>query len=106
MNRCVRTTSDSSKLRRANVALSQGTFKRLSADGDLLVFERTDAASGNAVVVAVNRGTTEAKARVPAPALWQGTSAIEALAGNAVDTSGGQLSVTVPARQARVYVSR
>jgi glycosidase len=94
------------EVRRANVALSQGAFKRLSAEGDLLVFERTDAASGNAVVVAVNRGATEATARVPAPALWQGTSATEALAGGVVETSAGQLSVTVPARQARVYVSR
>jgi glycosidase len=90
--------------RRANPALSQGAFKRLSSDGDLLVFERTDAASSNAVVVAINRGRSEASAGVPAPAVWQGGQARDVVTGAVAVVSGEQLAVTVPARQARVYV--
>jgi alpha-amylase len=90
--------------RRRNPALSQGGFKRLSSDGDLLVFERTDPASGNAVVVAVNRGAADASANVPAPARWQGGRVSDAVTGAAATLAGDQLAVTVPARQARVFV--
>ncbi|HET7202290.1 MAG TPA: alpha-amylase family glycosyl hydrolase [Steroidobacteraceae bacterium] len=90
--------------RRANTALSRGAFKRHSSDGDLLVFERTDPASGNAVIVAVNRGQVEATGAVPAPPAWQGGAVKDVVTGAAAALSGGQLAVTVPARQARVYV--
>ena len=77
--------------RRDNVALSSGTFKRLSSDGDLLVFERCDAASGNAVVVAVNRGQPEATvACVDAPTGVGAASRREA-------TVSGAASAVVPA---------
>jgi alpha-amylase len=91
--------------RRGNTALSRGTHRTLSSDGDLLVFERSDAAAGNAVVVAVNRGTTEARVAVDAPAAWAG-SAREAISGEAAAIAGGRLEVVVPPRQARVYVRR
>ena len=91
--------------RRANAALSGGTYKRLSSDGDLLVFERFDAASGNAAIVAVNRGRSEATVSVDAPAAW--TEAVgEVVTGAEAPVSGGKLSVVVPARQARVYAPR
>jgi glycosidase len=91
--------------RRDHTALSQGGFKRLSSEGDLLVFERADASSGNAVVVAVNRGRTDASVNVPAPAGWQGATIKDAMTGAPATLSGDQLAVTVPARQARVYVN-
>jgi alpha-amylase len=91
--------------RRQNTALSRGTFRPLSSDGDLLVFERHDAVTGNAVIVAVNRGPTEAKASVEAPAAWGG-DAREAMTDTAAAVEGGRLSVVVPPRQARVYVPR
>jgi len=90
--------------RRAHRALSAGGFKRLASDGDLLVFERDDAASSDAVVVAVNRGATDANASVAAPVAWAGSAVREAITGTAAAVTGGQLTVTVPARQARVYV--
>jgi alpha-amylase len=90
--------------RRDNPALSQGGFRRLSSDGDLLVFERADAASGNAVVVAINRGAAEASVSVPAPTAWQGGKVRDAVTGGAATVAEDQLAVTVPARQARVYV--
>jgi glycosidase len=91
--------------RRQHTALSRGAYKSLSFDGDLLVFERFDAAAGNAVVVAVNRGKAEASAAVAAPAAWTGPVG-EVLTGAAAAVSGGQLKVVVPPRQARVYVSQ
>jgi alpha-amylase len=91
--------------RRDHTALSRGTYRTLSSDGDLLVFERHDAAAGNAVVVAVNRGRTEARATVDAPAAWGG-SAGEAITGAAATLDGGRLDLVVPPRQARVYVKR
>jgi alpha-amylase len=92
-------------LRREHTALSRGTFRRLSSDGDLLVFERVDAAAGDAVVVAVNRGAAEARAQVEAPPAWKGTAG-EALTGAAGAVVDGKLDVVVPPRQARVYVAR
>jgi alpha-amylase len=90
-------------LRRRNTALSRGSFRSLASDGDLLVFARTDAEAANAVVVAVNRGTTEAATAVEAPAAWSGPVR-EALTGATAVVDGGRLSVSVPPRQARVYV--
>ena len=95
------------ELRRANPALSAGTFRKLSADSDLLVFERTDAASGNSVVVAINRGRTTITSVVDAPAAWGAkTRAIEALSGATVDVDLGRIAVTVPARTAAVFLQR
>jgi alpha-amylase len=93
------------EVRRANRALSVGGFRRLSSDGDLLVFERSDPESGNVVVVAVNRGATEAGASVEAPAAWTG-GAREALSGRDATIEGGKLAVRVAPRQAHVYVPR
>jgi alpha-amylase len=91
--------------RRQNTALSRGGFKRLSSEGDLLVFERFDAEAGNAVVVAVNRGKAAASVSVEAPAAWTGAVG-EVITGAAAALDGGRLEVVVPPRQARVYVSR
>jgi alpha-amylase len=93
------------ELRRQNPALSRGGYRRLSSDGDLLVFERSDAASGNAVVVAVNRGTADASALVDAPQAWSGAATVaESLSGTSVALAAGKLNVAVPAQQARIYV--
>jgi alpha-amylase len=59
-------------LRRAHPALSRGAHAALSTDGDLLVFERRDEAGGDAVVVAVNRGSAPARAAFAPPAEWTG----------------------------------
>ncbi len=53
----------------------------------------------------MNRGTTEARVAVDAPAAWAG-SAREAISGEAAAIAGGRLEVVVPPRQARVYVRR
>jgi alpha-amylase len=90
-------------LRRSNPALASGGFKRLSSDGDLLVFERA-LESGNAVVVAINRGAAPASVEVPAPAAWAGATVHDGLAGEPATMQDSRLVVSVGPRRARVYV--
>ncbi len=91
--------------RRGNTALSHGAYRTLASEGDLLVFERADPQAGNAAVVAVNRGKSEARATVAVPGAWKGAAG-EVLTGAAATIDGGKLEVVVPPRQARVYVAR
>jgi len=91
--------------RRQNPALSRGTYRTLSSEGDLLVYERLDAAAGNAVVVAVNRGNAEAGVAVDAPPAWGGAAG-EVISGSAAVVADGRLDVVVPPRQARIFVKR
>jgi glycosidase len=93
-------------VRRDHPALRAGTYQRLSSDGDLLVFAREDATGGDAAVVAVNRGREQASATVPAMPAWAGAAIIDALSGESARADAGTLAVSVPARSARVYVSR
>jgi alpha-amylase len=95
------------RARRENRALSDGTFKRLSSDGDLLVFERSDAASGNAVVVAINRGKSEITSVVDAPQAWGASGeAQDAVGGAKLEVNAGRIAVNVPPRTARVYIKK
>jgi alpha-amylase len=91
-------------LRRAHPALAGGSFRELSTAGDLLVFAREHEASGDAVVVAVNRGKGTAAASVPLPTLWRGRAAQEVLGGAPAQAQNGQLTVRVPPRSAQIYV--
>jgi alpha-amylase len=89
-------------IRRAHPALSRGRHQALSTEGDLLVFVRRDAPSGDAVLVAVNRGASPAAARVARPAEWAGRAAADLLGGRAVPDGGDALALEVPARSALV----
>lgn len=91
-------------VRRAHPALLRGDLKTLSSDGDLLVFQRREAQSGDVVLVAVNRGAAPASAAVPAPAEWGGRAPADLLdaAGAAAPLAGGSVTVAVGPRQARV----
>jgi alpha-amylase len=88
--------------RRGHPALSHGAYESLSSDGDLLVFRRRDAASGDAVVVAVNRGAQPATAAFEAPAEWGDRPVADAVSGKAVPRNGGQVEVAVEARSVAV----
>lgn len=88
-------------VRHAHPALSDGSHKTLSAEGDLLVFLRELPADGGAVVVAINRGSEAASAAFDPPAAWGGEVPRELLgAGAAVARDGSRLRVTVPPRGA------
>jgi alpha-amylase len=92
-------------LRRAHPALARGTFRALATAGDLLVFAREDEVSGDAVVVAVNRGVEPAAAELPLPDLWRGQVVQEALNGATVAVLNGRFALKLPARSAQVYVT-
>ncbi|HTQ79390.1 MAG TPA: alpha-glucosidase C-terminal domain-containing protein, partial [Thermoanaerobaculia bacterium] len=89
-------------IRRAHLGLSRGDYTGLSAEGDLLVYLRRDAESKDAVVVAVNRGTTPAQATIPVPAEWGAGPVRDLWNGEDVPLAGGKAEVSVPARGARI----
>jgi hypothetical protein len=78
----------------------------VSSDGDLLVFLRRDATSADAVAVAVNRGASPARARVPLPQEWREREVADLLAGAAVTFPGDAVEVEVPARGAVILAAR
>jgi alpha-amylase len=92
-------------LRRAHPALSRGVHAQLAADKDLLVFSQQDAASGDTVVVAVNRGGAPATAKFAAPAEWAGRPVTDAWGHAAVTVTEGSVELTVAARTAGVLVA-
>jgi alpha-amylase len=91
------------EIRREHRALSRGDFTRVYWEGDLLVFQRVDEASGDAVIVAVNRGGEAASAEVPVPGLWGERAVRELLSGSPAATAAGQLRVEVPALETGIY---
>ena len=89
-------------IRRAHPALSRGTHEKLVADGNLLVFVQRDTKSDDAVVVAINRGSTPAVARFAAPEAWAGGSVSDVWNGAAVPLTSGTIETTVEAKAARI----
>ena len=91
--------------RRTHPALGHGGHRTLSAEGDLLVFVREDAASGDAVLVAVNRGGARAEVTVTRPAVWGRGAAREALGSGATLTDEGADSarIAVPPGCAAIF---
>ncbi|HEX6201179.1 MAG TPA: alpha-amylase family glycosyl hydrolase, partial [Thermoanaerobaculia bacterium] len=93
-------------LRRAHPALWRGEHSGLSTEGDLLVFLRLDRESGDAVVVAVNRGAEPASARLAVPEPWAGRPEVrDAWGGGTVPVAGGAIELAVPPRDARILVA-
>ncbi len=93
------------QLRRDNPALSRGDYAKVSHDGDLLVFSRTDPIDGGVAIVAVNRGTEAATADVPLPDGWAAGAVVEALSGVPASASGTTLNVSTPAQTAQIYLA-
>ena len=91
-------------IRRAHPALSRGTHEKLVAEGDLLVFIQKDTKSDDAVVVAINRGTSPAVARFTAPDSWAGWNLKDVWNGAAVPLTSGTVETTVEAKTARIVV--
>jgi alpha-amylase len=93
-------------IRRAHKALSRGPHTALSSEGDLLVFLRRDEASGDSVVVAVNRGAQPAAASFDAPAEWGDRPVTDEWNGGEVPRTGGRIEMTVAPRAARILAAR
>ena len=92
-------------IRRAHPALSRGRHESLVAEGDLLVFARRDSASGDAVLVAVNRGATPAAATLAMPHEWGAAPRVSDVWNRAaIETVDGKLAMSVAPRSARIVV--
>lgn len=91
--------------RKANPAFAHGDYAELSTAGDLLVFQRAHAGSGNTVIVAANRGAADASATVPLPAAWAGKTVTDAISGKALGKAGADLALTVPGLTAQYLVA-
>ncbi|HEX2060305.1 MAG TPA: alpha-amylase family glycosyl hydrolase [Thermoanaerobaculia bacterium] len=89
-------------IRKAHPALSRGRHTTVSTEGDLLVFSRVDEASGDEVIVAVNRGSEPAALNVTVPERWQAASVTDAWTGEHFPVTGGSVQTTVAGRSARV----
>ncbi len=92
-------------IRRAHKALSRGTHRSLSSEGDLLVFARRDPESGDAVVIAVNRGAEPAAASFEAPAEWGEAPVRDLWNGVDVPRAGGRIEAQVAPRGAAIFAA-
>ena len=90
-------------LRRAHPAFARGGHSGLATDGDLLVFLQSDEASGDAVVVAINRGAAPATAGFDAPAAWGDAPVRDAWRGEDVPRTGGRIEAAIAPRSARIF---
>lgn len=91
--------------RRAHPALSRGEHQGLATAGDLYVFSRRDAASGDTVLVAVNRGAGTAEVRVAAPPAWAGAAPADLLSAAEVTRSGDDLLLRLPGLSAAIVAA-
>ncbi|HKI04560.1 MAG TPA: alpha-amylase family glycosyl hydrolase [Thermoanaerobaculia bacterium] len=93
-------------IRRAHPAFARGVHMGLSTDGDLLVFLQKDEASGDAVVVAVNRGGSPATAAFDAPAEWRDAPVRDVWNGEDVARAGARIESAVAPRSVRIFTAR
>jgi glycosidase len=91
-------------IRRAHPALSRGVHEKLVAEGDVLVFLQQDSSSGDAVVVAVNRGEAAQVAKFPAPERWGSGPVRDEWNGVAVPLTDGIVEATLDGKTARILV--
>ncbi|RKG92458.1 alpha-amylase family glycosyl hydrolase [Corallococcus terminator] len=89
-------------IRRAHPSLSRGTHEALSTEGDVYVFQRRDAASGDTVVVALNRGKTRGTASVKWPEGWTGVAEVEDLLNGGRTKAGATLELALEPLSARI----
>ena len=94
-------------IRRAHPALSRGDHAGLSTEGDLYVFVRRDSQSGDAVVVAVNRGREAASASFAAPEEWRSAKIVDLIDGSdsGLAAGAGTLTITVAPRRFRIIAA-
>lgn len=93
-------------LRRGHPALSRGSYRALSTDGDLLVFERADSASGDRVLVAVNRGSQAASASLELGDGWAGREMYDEWNGSEAVSRDGRVALSVAPRALVLIVAR
>jgi glycosidase len=90
-------------IRKAHPALSRGVHRAIATDGDLLVFAQKHEASGDEVVVAINRGAVPVTVALPLPESWDVARITELWTGEHVSAEGKSIQLTVPPREARIF---
>ena len=93
-------------IRRTHPALSRGTHQGLATGGDLYAFLRKDAASGDAVVVAVNRGDKPATLSLSPPEEWGQATIKDLLGGEEFAVTSATADIPVAPRAARILAVR
>ena len=91
-------------IRRAHPSLWRGRREPLTSNGDLLVFARHDDATGDATIVAINRGDSTAAFDVPLPDAWAGLPVHDAWRDTAAVVRDGRLTAELPGRQGAIFV--
>ena len=89
-------------IRRRHRALSRGAHRGLVAEQDLLVFLRRDAESKDAVVVALNRGSSTVATTFKPTEEWTGKGVKDLLSGDAIAVKDGSVETSVLAMAARI----
>lgn len=89
-------------IRRAHPALWRGSHTGLLFKQDLLVFQRDDEATGDAVIVAVNRGQEPATASLGVPAAWAEKTITDVWNQESMGAATSPMEVTVAGRAARI----
>lgn len=92
-------------IRRAHPALSRGLHTGLVIDGDCYVFLRADATSGDAVVVAVNRGSAAAAVTFVKPAAWAGKTAKAAFGTAEIGADGDSIKLGIGGRSGAILAA-
>jgi len=92
------------RIRREHPALPRGDFQMLTQGPDtVLAFARSDAASGDRVVVLANRDAQAAAADVAAPPGWP-AAARDLLSGERVPAIDGRIKATLAPKSVRILV--
>lgn len=90
-------------VRRTHPALSRGDYMSLTGPQDaMLAFFRHDAASGDSVMVLVNREDKEVMAAFMLPAIWNGKPVADAMNSKAVTVVDGRLELVMAPRSVRI----
>ena len=87
-------------IRKNNPSLSQGDYKEISTEGDLLVFSRNTEVES--VFVAINRSDQKLPARVTIPDSFNNSVCLDLLSGDPIEKQDGIVTFDVPAMQARL----
>jgi len=90
------------RLRREHPAIWRGEREGLDFGTDHLVFVRRDAASGDAILVAVNRGDLPVAATVSVPSEWPDVPIVNYLTGEDVPVTVGTVKLSLSPRSALV----
>lgn len=84
-------------IRRDHPSIWRGEREGLVFGADHLVFQRHDAATGDRILVAVNRADTAVTEALDLPAGWSG-AAVDLLGGQTIAATSGRLALSIPPR--------